>query len=124
MAEVKVQVDPEKPEHERRPMLETTRKVLLAGMGAVALTQEEVEKIVKKLVERGELAQKDAQKLLKEVLEKRKKEAKRAEGELDRRIDEILGRMNVPTKSDIETLSVKITALAKKVDELKKAQSD
>jgi polyhydroxyalkanoate synthesis regulator phasin len=29
--------------------------------------------------------------------------------------------MNVPTKSDIDALSAKITALAKKVDELKNA---
>jgi poly(hydroxyalkanoate) granule-associated protein len=40
---------------------------------------------------------------------------------MDKRIEEILDRLNVPTKSDIEALSAKITALTKKVDELKKA---
>jgi hypothetical protein len=35
------------------PMLETAHKVLLAGIGVIALTQEEVEKFVNKLVERG-----------------------------------------------------------------------
>ena len=34
-------------------------------------------------------------------------------------LETILGRMNVPTKSDIETLSAKISELSRKVDELK-----
>ena len=102
---------------ERSPLFEAARKVLLAGMGAVALTQEEAEKFVDKLVERGEIAQKDAQKLVREVAEKRGKD------ELDKRVQDLLDRMNVPTKADIETLSEKIAALTKKVDELKKTQS-
>jgi polyhydroxyalkanoate synthesis regulator phasin len=108
-------------EMERSPLLEAARKVLLASMGAMALAQEELEDFVSKLVERGEIAEKDGKKLVREMMEKRKKEAKRAEGEMDKRIEELLDRMNVPSKSDIEALSAKITALTKKVDELKKA---
>ncbi len=108
-------------EQERSPLLETARKVLLAGIGAVALAQEEMEEFVNKLVERGEIAEKDGKKLVGEMMEKRKKEAKKAEDELDKRMEVLLDRMNVPTKSDIEALSAKIVALTKKVDELKKA---
>jgi polyhydroxyalkanoate synthesis regulator phasin len=53
-------------------------------------------------------------------MERRKKEAKKAEGEMDKRIEELLGRMSVPTKADIDSLSAKITELSKKIDELKK----
>ena len=42
---------------------------------------------------------------------------------MDKRVEAILGRMNVPSKADIDALSGKITALTKKVDELKEAQS-
>jgi poly(hydroxyalkanoate) granule-associated protein len=87
----------------------------------VALAQDEIESFVKKLVERGEIAEQDGKKLVREVTERRKKETKKAEDELDKRVEELLDRMNVPTKSDIEALSAKITALTKKVDELKKA---
>jgi poly(hydroxyalkanoate) granule-associated protein len=117
--EIVVEGAPE--EAERNPLLEATRKVLLASIGAVALAQEEIEAFVNKLVERGEIAEKDGKKLVRDVMEKRKKEAKKAEDELDKRIEDLLDRMNVPTKSDIEALSAKITALSKKVDELKKA---
>ena len=108
-------------EMERNPVLGMAHKVLLAGIGAVALTQEEVEKFVAKLVERGEIAEQDGKKLVGDVMEKRKQEAKKAEGELDKRLEDLLDRMNVPTKTDIDALSAKITELSKKVDELKEA---
>jgi poly(hydroxyalkanoate) granule-associated protein len=119
----KVEVVVEEPtgEEESSRFVEVTRKVLLAGIGAVALAQEEIESFVDKLVERGEIAEKDGKQLVRDVMERRKKETKKAEDELDKRMQELLDRMNVPTKSDIEALSAKITALTKKVDELKNA---
>jgi poly(hydroxyalkanoate) granule-associated protein len=107
-------------EMERGPLYEATRKVVLAGIGAVALAQEELEQFISKLVERGEIAEKDGKKLVNEAMDRRKKETKKAESELDKRMEELLARMNVPSKSDIDALSAKITALTKKVDELKK----
>ena len=127
MAKVEVIVEEAPEEAESRRLLEAARKVLLAGIGAVALTQETVEDFVSKLVERGEIAEKDGKKLVGEVMEKRKKQAekgtKTAQDEMDKRVETILGRMNVPSKSNIDSLSSKITALTKKVDELKEAQS-
>jgi len=92
----------------------------------VALAQEEVEEFVGKLIDRGEIAEKDGRKLINDIIEKRRKKveetADSAEEQLDKRIESLLDRMNVPTKSDIEALSAKIVTLTKKVDELKKAQ--
>ena len=118
----KVEIVVEEPAEgaERSPLYEVTRKVVLASMGAMALAQEELEQFVGKLVERGEIAEKEGKKLVREAMEKRKKETKKAESELDKRMEEILARMNVPSKGDIDALSAKITALTKKVDELKK----
>jgi poly(hydroxyalkanoate) granule-associated protein len=119
--EVEIKVEESTEEAEQNMFYNMARKVLLAGMGAVALTQEEVERFVGKLVERGEIAERDGKKLMRDVVEKRKKQTQKAEDELDARLQELLDRMNVPTKSDIDALSAKITALTKKVDELKKA---
>ncbi len=106
---------------ERNPLVEAVRKVLLAGIGAVVLAQEEAEDLVNKLVERGQIAEQDGRKILKDVMERRKKTTEKAEDALDKRVEELLDRMNVPTKTDLEALSAKITALTKKVEELKKA---
>lgn len=104
-------------EAERSRFFQTARKVVLAGIGAVALAQDEVEDFVNRLVERGEIAEKDARKLLREVTDKRRKSA---EKEMDRRLDDVLERMNVPSKADIDALGHKITALTRKVDVLNK----
>jgi len=105
-------------EEERNRFFQVARKVVLAGFGAVGLAQDELEEFVNRLVERGEIAEKDARKLLHEVTERRRKTA---ENEMDKRLDEVLERMNVPSKTDIDALSHKITALTHKVEELKKA---
>jgi len=105
---------------EHSQLFEAVRNVLLAGIGAVALSQDKIEEFVNKLVERGEIAEKDGRKLVKEMAERRKKGALKAEDEITKRVEEILERMNVPSKADIETLGQKITALSKKVEDLKK----
>ena len=128
MAE-KIEVVEEKVDEGRRAFVETARKVLLASVGAVAIAQEEVESLVNRLIERGEIAEKDGRKMIddirsrrSEAQEKAEDQAKKAQSQVDKRIEDILERLNVPTKSDIEKLSQKITRLSKKVDDLKKEQ--
>jgi poly(hydroxyalkanoate) granule-associated protein len=109
------------------PVLEMTRKILLASIGAVALTQEEVEKFVNKLIERGEIAEKDGRKLVKDIMEKRKKKTEEVrtdtEEQVDSRLNDVLGRMNIPSKSDIDVLNERIGTLTEKVDELIASQN-
>ncbi|MCZ7575183.1 MAG: phasin family protein [Ardenticatenaceae bacterium] len=104
-------------EREPNPLFESARKILLASIGGWALAWDEIEDFVDRLVERGEVAEQDARKLLREMAEKRRP------AELDERMEEILNRMNVPSKADIEALGDKIAALTKKVEELKKTQA-
>ena len=105
-----------------------THHMVLAWLGAGVLAKEETEKFLKVLIERGTIAESEAHRLMKEATQKRKKATSRAmrrgksiEVELDSRVEEVLARMNIPTKAEIESLGAKITALTKKVDELKKA---
>lgn len=115
-------------------MVAMVRKVLQAGVGAFALSVEEVEEFVTRLVERGEIAEQDGRKLISDVLSRRRNEAEdatekvqehtsrqwtRAEAMLDQQIDNILARLNVPSKTDIEQLSAKVSELAEKVDALR-----
>jgi poly(hydroxyalkanoate) granule-associated protein len=44
------------------------------------------------------------------------------EEELDQRVEQVLHRLNVPTKKDIDALSEKITILTEKLDALKESQ--
>lgn len=112
----------EEPVESANTFLSGLRRILMAGVGAVALTQEQIEDFVGRLVERGEIADGDARKLLADVVEGRKKVmqngTRKAEEEFEKRVETLLSRMNIPTKGEIDSLSRKITELSRKVDEL------
>lgn len=106
------------------------RRVLLAGLGAVALSTEEAQAFVDKLVERGEIAEADAQKLIQDFRDRLKRqerglqnagsEGSKAAGSLvEEQISAVLNRMNVPTKRDIDQLSQQIEQLSAKIDSLR-----
>ncbi|MBN1658812.1 MAG: phasin family protein [Anaerolineae bacterium] len=125
--EIEIEREPDKKEVEieaeagRNPFIAMTRRILMASIGAVALAQDEMESFVDRLVERGELAEQEGKDLLHDVMEKRRRETRRTEVEMESKVEETLHRMNVPTRSDIEALSAKITALGRKIDELKQS---
>lgn len=104
-------------------LLEGLRRVLMAGIGVAVLAQEEIEDFVTNLVDRGEIAENDGRSLVSDVLERRRQEiqdrSKQASGSVDRRMEGVLNRLNVPTQSEINNLSEQINELSKKVDELR-----
>lgn len=121
---VEVEVTEEILEEGPNPMLDMARKVLLASIGALALTQEEIERFVNKLIERGEIAEKDGRKLIIDLKEKRRRKSEESESEveeeLEHRMEGVLARMNIASKSDIDSLNRKLTALNEKLDEINK----
>jgi len=102
------------------PVYEASRKILLAAVGAVSLTQDALDEFVAKLIERGEIAEKDGKRLVKEISEKHKKTIRSAENEAHQHIYDVLRKMNIPTKKDIEELNEKVVELTRKIDDLKK----
>ena len=111
----------------QNPVVKIIRTVMLAAIGAIALSKEEIEAIVNRLIEKGEIAEADGRELISDLLDRRKKETAEAgekvekvEGVIDQRVESILNRMNIPSKGDVESLSRKIGALSQKVDDLNK----
>lgn len=114
-------------------IFEVVRKLMLAGIGAFALSREEAEAFLNRLVERGELAQKDAQKLFEEAAERFRKTAmpqtdqvqtnlNNLTAQVETSFEQFLNRLNIPSKRDIDELSAKIAQLAARVEELRRAQ--
>ena len=62
-----VEVSEEEVVVEETSILESLRRVLLASVGVVALTIEEIGELVDKLVERGEIAEQEGKKLATEL---------------------------------------------------------
>lgn len=126
MSEMNVPVvEEEVKEKEARFFIDAARNVLLASIGAVALAQDELEDIVNKLVDRGEIAEKDGRKMMKDLVERRKQKVESSRSdigdELEDRIEKVLHRLNVPTRRDVEEINRKLAVLSEKVDDLKKS---
>ena len=90
------------------------RKLILSGIGAFALTQEKIEEIVEELAKRGEIAWGEKEDLLGELIKKGKEQKVEVEKRIAEKVEEILSRVNIATKSDIERLEKKIDELGKK----------
>lgn len=100
----------------RTPLFEISRKILLAGIGAAVLAQDEIESFVKRLVDEGELAEKDARALVKEMMERRES--------IDRKKKAESRQPAAATKADIEALNARIVELNKKIEELTQAKAE
>ena len=111
-AEVKSEVEKT---DEQNKIQEALHRLVLAAVGTVGLVQDEMEHLVNKAVERGQIAEKDARKAVRDVTERRKG----AEKEVDKRFEDMLVKLNIPTKTDIKELNDKISDLTKKVESLK-----
>jgi polyhydroxyalkanoate synthesis regulator phasin len=106
-----------------RSLFDMTRKIMLASIGAIAIAQDELEDFVNRLIERGEIAEKDGDGLIQELKEKRKQKMEKGEEEIQKRLNHLLKRADIPSKSDVEMLNQKISNLSKKIDELKREQN-
>lgn len=109
------------------PLVDGVRRLMLAAVGAVAVTTDEVEQFVQRLVDRGEIAERDARSVIKDVMARRKRDvaetADEVESRVESRLEQVLNRMNIPSKRDIDELSDKIAQLSARVEELKKSRA-
>lgn len=104
---------PNEKEKHQRHFSEALRKMILVGIGAAMMAHEEGESFVQKLKDKGEKAQAEGRNKMREVGNRRKQ---KAEEILEKRIDQVLQRMDIPTKADYLDLSEKISELSKKLD--------
>ena len=107
-------------------IMENAHKIWLAGLGAVAVAEEEGSKFFKNLMEKGEVVEERG----KEHLEKARGAATGVKtvaesywdtfGQtLDEKLTAVIGRLGVPTKDEIATLNKKVSELTKAVEALR-----
>ena len=89
-------------------------RLFLTCLGVFTLTKEKAEKIVGDLVKRGEVAKKDQPEFVKRLLERGKASRTEIEKIVEKTVTNVLDKLNVPTKSDIDALMKKIEELTKK----------
>ena len=94
---------------------DSIEQVWLAGLGALALTEEEGSKFFHSLVKKGEVVEKKSKARLDDVVDAAKKVPATAISTIERRTDEtfqqVMKRLGVPTRRDIDLLSRRIEKL-------------
>jgi poly(hydroxyalkanoate) granule-associated protein len=104
---------------------ESAQKIWLAGLGALSMASEEGNKAFKNLVERGEKFQADdklgAEKM-KQGMESAKHRAEdlwsKLETAVNDRVGNVLEKMGVPTRTEINQLSERVDKLMEAIEKL------
>jgi poly(hydroxyalkanoate) granule-associated protein len=93
----------------------SVEQVWLAGLGALALTEEEGSKFFRALVKKGEVFERRSRARLSDVLTAAKNAPATATATIEKRTDEtlqnVMHRLGVPTRRDIDSLNRRIEGL-------------
>jgi len=87
---------------------------------AFTMAEDEVDKLVNKLVKEKELSQSEGSKLKKDIIGYTDSLKTWISDSIDKRISEALDVMHLPTKDNVIELSAKVDALAKRIEKLEK----
>ena len=111
----------------RSSVVSGVQSALRASIGVFSMGRDEVETVVNRLIEKGELSEIDGKRIISDLFDRPKQGVRQLNSKVSSALDEsiiaTLNLLNIPTRSDLQTLSQKINELAEKVDELSKKVS-
>jgi polyhydroxyalkanoate synthesis regulator phasin len=96
-------------------MVDTLRKLLLAGLGTLDLTEEKAKAIFNDLVARGEMSEKDARDLVSGWAHRAAEQRGRLQKDVDEAVSRALSAMGIARKSEVETLTSRVADLEQKL---------
>lgn len=94
------------------------RKVVLAGIGAVAVACDTADETFNRFADRGARVQADLQERVDEARQQNQGARTRFSDYLRNGMDVFLNTLNVPSKGDIDTINVKLNILSRKLDDI------
>ncbi|MBI5116181.1 phasin family protein [Candidatus Poribacteria bacterium] len=95
---------------------EIMRKSRLAGKGAMQMAEEGASKYYEKLVNHGEMSEDEAKSYLRLLSKAVTRRRRSLEGAVDDRLRAFVKTLNLPARSDFDTVAKKIDSLASKLD--------
>lgn len=96
-------------------MADLIKKTMLAGIGLVLRTWDEVETVAKELVEKGKMSEKEGSRFLKDLQKKYEDTQKKLEARVEKSVKEFLKKADVVTSDDLKALKKEIRELKKMV---------
>jgi polyhydroxyalkanoate synthesis regulator phasin len=82
-------------------MLEVIKKSILAGIGALALTEEKVQEVIDEFVQKGQITQKEGESLVNEIQKVIDDHKAKLTTMIDEHVKSLLDGLNLVTKNDL-----------------------
>ena len=99
-------------------MRDVLAKMLSLGLGIVAVSKEQVEKVVDELVKKGEMAPAEARRMVDEMLERGREERERLGEVIRNQIRKSLTELDLVSREELLTLLQRIQYLEERLQEL------
>jgi len=93
-------------------MSEIIKNAVLAGIGLISLTREKAEEFAKELIKKGELSENEKAKFIKDVLKQSEKSKTEIEEKIEKTVETVMAKMNIPSKKEFEELKKKVEELS------------
>ncbi len=94
---------------------EMVKKAFILGLGAVTLTREKLETLLKELSSRGEDSEKQIKTMMEDITRKMEEGRKTLEKTVNTLVKKAVEKMNLATREDLKRLERKIRELEKKI---------
>lgn len=98
---------------------EIVKMPILASLGALALAQEGMEKVLHLVVEKGKMTEEEGSRLLEEFKQKGQRGREDLQAKIEEGILRVLERYNIPSREDMNEIKRKVDLLAKKIEDIK-----
>ncbi|NJN53704.1 MAG: hypothetical protein HC804_02465 [Anaerolineae bacterium] len=98
---------------------ETSRRLVMAGIGVVVVAGSEMKSFVSRLIESGELVKDDGRT---SPAATAVAAPRRVGRRLQRPMNSLFARLNMPTKSDIDALNTQVSTLLEKIEALQQTE--
>jgi len=92
-------------------MLDTLRRLLLAGLGTIDITEEKLRPVLDDLIARGEVTEKDAREMLADWKRKASEQKSKLQEQVEESVGRTLERMGVARRAEIDALAARVAAL-------------
>ena len=97
-------------------MPDLLKKTLLAGVGLALKTWDEVEDLVKELVDKGKMTEKDGSQFVKDLQKRYEETQKKLETRVEKTVKDFLKKSNVVTSDELKAVKKEIRELKKMIN--------
>ena len=94
-------------------MLDFLKRAVWIGAGLAVLTKEKIEEAVHEIVKGGHLSELEGKELINDLIEKSKKAKKDLKENIEATFREILQKLNIPTRKELEEIKARLERLEK-----------